>query len=104
MNNFIFPKLGCCVLVAAFVPLGAAEAWDGSDVQDVSYASEDGRVQRSDAQLLLTPQGAQAPIRMDMVDDKSASYVNSAKKKKTEHKDFPYPPNEDKIFPFAEGG
>lgn len=104
MNNSIFTKFGFSVLLAVFVPLSAAEAWDGSDVQEVSYSSEDGGVLRSDAQLSQVSQGAQAPIRKDVVDDKLAGYMNSAKKRKTEHKDFPYPPNEDRNFPFAEGG
>lgn len=104
MNNYIFPKLGFSVLVAVFVPFSATEAWDGSDVQEVSYPNEDGGVIRSDAQLLQTSKGLQAPIREDVVDDKSVGYMNSAKKRKTEYKDFPYPPNEDRNFPFAEGG
>ena len=54
MNNYIFPKLGFSVLVAVFVPFSATEAWDGSDVQEVSYPNEDGGVIRSDAQLLQT--------------------------------------------------
>ena len=104
MNNSIFTKFGFSVLLAVFVPLSAAEAWDGSDVQEVSYSSEDGGVLRSDAQLLQTYKGVRAPIREDVVDDKPAGYMSSAKKRKTEYKDFPYPPNEDKNFPFAEGG
>ncbi len=103
MNNFIFSKLGCCVLAGALIPLGAAQAWDGSDIQEVSYPEASSAAPLADAQASSSPKGAQGPIRKDLTEDQATGHKVSAKAQKANARNFPYP-SEDNHFPYADGG
>jgi hypothetical protein len=104
MKKSIFSKLGFCVLFGALVPLGAAQAWDGSDIREVSYDEVNAASAPVMAQALHASQGPQEPIRMDLAQHKPAAHKTAAKARKSEHITFPYPPAEDKNLPYADGG
>lgn len=104
MSNSIFPKLGCCVLVGVLVPLGAAQAWDGSDIQEVSYLEDKVATPAGDVQALPTAKGAQGPIRTDMAEDKPAGKKSAAKQQESKYRDAPYSNDDGKNFPYSEGG
>ena len=104
MNASIYSKLGCLVLLGTLISPGAAQTWDGSDNQNVSYEEGNAATSTVVAPALVTSQGPQGPIRMDMATSEPDGHKSAAKTQKTEHKNFPYPPTEDKNFPYAEGG
>jgi hypothetical protein len=103
VEKSIFSKLGCCVTLGLLVPLGAAQAWDGSDIQEVSYLEENVMIPTAAGQALSTPQGAQGPIRTDLSEEQPADKKSAAKKQETRFKDFPYP-EENKNYRYSEGG
>lgn len=104
MNKSIYSKLGCFVFLGTLGPLGVAQTWDGSDNQNMSYEEGNAAPSTVVAHALVTRQGPQGPIRMDMATSEPDDHKSAAKTQKTDHENFPYPPTEDKSFPYAEGG
>lgn len=103
MEKSIFSKLGCCVTLSLLVPLGAAQAWDGSDIQEVSYLDENVTLATGAGQAPATPQGAMGPIRTDLSDEHAVGKKGVAKKQEARFKDFPYP-EENRNYRYSEGG
>jgi hypothetical protein len=104
MKKPIISKLGFCILFGALVPLGTAHAWDGSDIQDVSYDEGNAATAPVTAQALHPSQGSQGPMRNNLAQHKPAAHKNAAKAHKSEHTSFPYTPTEDKNYPYTDGG
>lgn len=96
MKKLTLSKLGCSAVVALFVPLGVAHAYDAND-RIQTYLGEGSPTISSSTMAAKTgtqegwsaSQGAQGPIRSDMVEDKAAENERAAKKRELEKHLFP---------------
>ena len=103
MEQSNFSKLGCCLTLGLLLPPGAAQAWDGSDIQEPSFVEEILAAPPAAGHPSPTAHGALGPIRTDLSEDKPVGKKVSTKKEDAKVKNFAYP-DEDRNFRYAEGG
>jgi len=94
MKKLTLSKLGCCAVIALFMPLGVAHAYDAND-RIQTYLGEPTSANSTMAAKSGTQegwsgsQGAQGPIRSDMTQDKAVESEKASKKRELERHLFP---------------
>ena len=96
MKKLTLSKLGCSAVIALFMPLGVAHAYDAND-RIQSHLGEGAPIISSSTMTAKSgtqegwsgSQGAQGPIRSDMTQDKAVESETAAQKRQLERQLFP---------------